>query len=286
MSQDFTDDCFASGHVGQTDLQNMEKNFAALKSTFSGPSAPSNTVAGMWWYDTNANILKLRNEANNAWLEVYDFANETVPDNKVDTDAIQDDAITNAKVADNAVNTAQIVANAVTAAKMAAGVINWILFDNKDVTAQSEIEFTGLDDDKRYLVVCHVRPSAATPLWLQVCGDGTATYYTASNSANSDGTGGASGSTFGVWGSVGVTMNTNMASGQNIMLKFEIMADPADKDLQLMFGRTTGYANGGPFTIFNWAGRHYKASTTFSSLKILPGSGTITGHAAIFEYTL
>jgi len=29
----------------------------------------------MWWYDTTANMLKIRNEANNAWLNVYDFAN-------------------------------------------------------------------------------------------------------------------------------------------------------------------------------------------------------------------
>jgi len=33
----------------------------------------------MWWYDTTANILKLRNEANNAWLDVYDFANGRAP---------------------------------------------------------------------------------------------------------------------------------------------------------------------------------------------------------------
>lgn len=75
MSQTYTDDCFASGHVAQTDMQNIENNFAALKSTFSGGSAPSNLVAGMWWYDTSANILKLRNEANDAWQSIWDFAN-------------------------------------------------------------------------------------------------------------------------------------------------------------------------------------------------------------------
>ena len=75
MSQDFTDDCFASDHVVQTDMANIEKNFACLKSAFSGATAPSNLVAGMWWFDTTANILKLRNEANNAWQSVWDFAN-------------------------------------------------------------------------------------------------------------------------------------------------------------------------------------------------------------------
>lgn len=75
MSQAYVDDCYASTHSTQTDMQNIENNFAALKSCFSGTAAPSNPIAGMWWYDTTANILKLRNEANNAWQSVWDFAN-------------------------------------------------------------------------------------------------------------------------------------------------------------------------------------------------------------------
>ena len=75
MSQSFTDDCFASGHVAQTDMQNIENNFAALKSCFSGSSAPSNLVAGMWWFDTTNHLLKVRNEANDAWQSVWDLAN-------------------------------------------------------------------------------------------------------------------------------------------------------------------------------------------------------------------
>jgi len=75
MAQTYTDNCFAPGNVGQTDLGHMEENFAALKSSFSGTTTPSNTVAGMLWLDTTANILKLRNEANNAWLSVWDIAN-------------------------------------------------------------------------------------------------------------------------------------------------------------------------------------------------------------------
>jgi len=73
--QDYTDNCFATDHAVQTDMQNMENNFAALKSAFSGATTPSDTVAGMWWFDTTANILKLRNEANNDWQSVWDFAN-------------------------------------------------------------------------------------------------------------------------------------------------------------------------------------------------------------------
>jgi hypothetical protein len=75
MSQTYVDDCYGSAHTATTDLQAFENNFAALKSAFSGATEPANTVAGMWWYDTTANILKLRNEANNAWQGVWDFAN-------------------------------------------------------------------------------------------------------------------------------------------------------------------------------------------------------------------
>jgi hypothetical protein len=75
MAQDYVDDLYSTGTIGDTTLSNMEKNFAALKSAFSGSSAPSNPVAGMWWFDTSAHILKIRNEANNAWLSVWDLAN-------------------------------------------------------------------------------------------------------------------------------------------------------------------------------------------------------------------
>ena len=75
MSQEYVADLYEQGIVADTTLQNMEKNFASLKSAFSGATTPSNTIAGMWWFDTTSNILKLRNEANNAWQSVWDFAN-------------------------------------------------------------------------------------------------------------------------------------------------------------------------------------------------------------------
>jgi len=68
MSQTYTTDCFAGAHVAQTDLANMEANFAALKSMFSGASAPSNTLAGCPWFDTTKKVMKQRNNADSAWL--------------------------------------------------------------------------------------------------------------------------------------------------------------------------------------------------------------------------
>jgi hypothetical protein len=74
MAQNWTDDCFAAGHVAQTDLQNMENNFACIKSGFSGASAPSNPVAGMPWHDTSNNLYKVY--YSGSWVTVYDLAND------------------------------------------------------------------------------------------------------------------------------------------------------------------------------------------------------------------
>ena len=46
----------------------------ALASNSLGTSAPSTTYAGQWWYDSSAAILKLRNSANSAWIDVGIFS--------------------------------------------------------------------------------------------------------------------------------------------------------------------------------------------------------------------
>jgi hypothetical protein len=74
-SQQYTADVYDPNHVAATDLQNMEYNFDALKTNFSGASAPANPSAHQWWADTTNNILKYRNAANTAWLDIYDFSN-------------------------------------------------------------------------------------------------------------------------------------------------------------------------------------------------------------------
>ena len=50
----------------RADLNNA---LAAIASNNSG-TEPSTTYAHMWWYDTTANILKIRNGDNNAWVNV------------------------------------------------------------------------------------------------------------------------------------------------------------------------------------------------------------------------
>lgn len=48
----------------------MNDSLQALASLNSGPSAPSTTYANMLWYDTAANILYMRSEADDAWIVI------------------------------------------------------------------------------------------------------------------------------------------------------------------------------------------------------------------------
>ena len=49
----------------RTDINNALK---ALASTNSGTGAPPTPYANQMWYETDTNRLKMRNEANTAWL--------------------------------------------------------------------------------------------------------------------------------------------------------------------------------------------------------------------------
>ena len=57
----------ASGAAFRTDLNNA---LAAIVSNNSNSSSPATTYAYQWWADTSSGILKIRNSANNAWVEL------------------------------------------------------------------------------------------------------------------------------------------------------------------------------------------------------------------------
>ena len=56
-----------SGAAFRTDLNNA---LAAIVSNNSNSSSPSTTYAYQWWADTTNGVLKIRNSANNAWIEL------------------------------------------------------------------------------------------------------------------------------------------------------------------------------------------------------------------------
>ena len=70
MSQHDLDIANQTASAVRSDINNA---LQALGSTNSGASAPATTYANMLWYDTTANILKIRAEANDAWISIGYF---------------------------------------------------------------------------------------------------------------------------------------------------------------------------------------------------------------------
>ena len=73
----------ASGAAFRTDLNNA---LAAIVSNNSSSSEPSTKYAYQWWADTNTGILKIRNSANNGWVELLQLDGTlTLEDGSVST---------------------------------------------------------------------------------------------------------------------------------------------------------------------------------------------------------
>ena len=67
MSQHDFDIANQSASSARADINNALK---ALASQSSGATAPSTTYANMPWYDTGTNTLKIRSEADDAWISM------------------------------------------------------------------------------------------------------------------------------------------------------------------------------------------------------------------------
>jgi hypothetical protein len=67
MSQDDQSIANAGGATVRADINS---NLQALATLSSGAAAPSPTWPNQWWMDTTANILKQRDNANTAWINV------------------------------------------------------------------------------------------------------------------------------------------------------------------------------------------------------------------------
>lgn len=100
----------------------------------SGASEPSEKYALMLWADTTNNVLKIRNEANSAWLSIGSFDADsfdfTIGDGTVTTAKIVDANVTSAKLATGAavanietgtITSTHLASNSVTTAKIQDG---------------------------------------------------------------------------------------------------------------------------------------------------------------------
>jgi len=68
-------DGVVSNGTGSAVRSDINNQYAALWSNHSGSTEPSSgKVAYQFWADTNTNILKIRNSANNAWISLFTLA--------------------------------------------------------------------------------------------------------------------------------------------------------------------------------------------------------------------
>ena len=75
-----------SGAAFRTDLNNA---LAAIVSNNSNSSSPATTYAYQWWADTTSGTLKIRNSANNAWIELLQLDGTlTLEDGSASTPAL------------------------------------------------------------------------------------------------------------------------------------------------------------------------------------------------------
>ena len=75
-----------SGAAFRTDLNNA---LAAIVSNNSNSSSPATTYAYQWWADTSNGVLKIRNSANNAWIELLQLDGTlTLEDGSASTPAL------------------------------------------------------------------------------------------------------------------------------------------------------------------------------------------------------
>ena len=65
--------------VGLAFLADLNAFVAAILSNNSGATAPAVTHASMWWHDTANDMLKLRNAADTAWIDVAKFSTFAMP---------------------------------------------------------------------------------------------------------------------------------------------------------------------------------------------------------------
>ena len=158
--------------AGATFRADLNLALGAIVSTHSGASEPSTRFANQFWVDTSNNLLKLRNEDNDAGITLFQLNQSTdkaeCDTDGVDTNAIQNDAVTIDKIGAAAVDATALASNAVTSAKIAAGaVLTAGIADSQVTTAKLASGITTIVGEIR------MWPTASAPTGWQLC-DGTA----------------------------------------------------------------------------------------------------------------
>ena len=89
-----THDYVIANQTGANTRSDLNNAFSAIVSNNSSATEPSTTYAYMWWADTANDLLKQRNAADSAWINIL-----TLSTGAVSNAAVADNAITLAKMA-------------------------------------------------------------------------------------------------------------------------------------------------------------------------------------------
>jgi len=109
-----------SGAAFRSDLNN---GLAAIVSNNSGAAQPSTTYAYQWWADTTTGLLKIRNAANNAWIEFGSLTDATIALSRLAAGALPTNVtVASANIVDGTIVNADInAAAAIVGTKIAEG---------------------------------------------------------------------------------------------------------------------------------------------------------------------
>lgn len=128
----------------------MNASLQALASLNSGGTAPATTYANMLWYDTATNILKMRSEADDAWINVA-YVDQSANAWRVldDTQVVNTSGTQTGLLGDQATatweagtgTTESLVSPAKVAAAIAALATDWELVETIATTSGTTIEF-------------------------------------------------------------------------------------------------------------------------------------------------
>lgn len=78
MSNQYEPNVYDPTHNVEDDMTNIETNFEALRTVFSSSSGPLQPVPYQLWADSLNHIIKVRDNTNNTWLNLFDVANNEV----------------------------------------------------------------------------------------------------------------------------------------------------------------------------------------------------------------
>jgi hypothetical protein len=144
----------ADGATVRTDLNSL---FEAVATLNSGGTAPSPTFAFMWWADTSTGLLKIRNEANNAWITIGTLATSGFG-------ALTDPTTTRGDIIKRGISAIERLAVGTGVLKAnGTDVSGWSLLLNADIDAAAAIALSKLATQPANTLVANGTGSVAVP---------------------------------------------------------------------------------------------------------------------------